>query len=140
MKRVLVGVDGSPESKKAAEAGVRLAAAMGSGVEFAHVVPEIANFAPESLYAFTATPSRSERARLMLHDLTQSFPTSGPPVEVSLLEGRPAEKLAEEATRRPDIWLVVVGHRGRGAVERALLGSVADRLAQICPKPLLVVR
>ena len=34
----------------------------------------------------------------------------------------------------------VVGHRGRNAVARALLGSVADRLVQICPKPVLVVR
>lgn len=139
MKRVLVGVDGSPESKKAAEAAFRIAAAMGSGVEFAHVVPEIADFGPNGLYAFTATPSRSERARLMLHGLAQSFPSASPPVETSLLEGRPAEKLAEEAQRQ-DVWLVVVGHRGRGAIERALLGSVADRLAQICPKPLLVAR
>jgi nucleotide-binding universal stress UspA family protein len=36
--------------------------------------------------------------------------------------------------------MVVVGHRGRNAVARALLGSVADRLVQISPKPVLVVR
>ena len=52
---------------------------------------------------------------------------------------RPAEALAELA-KEPDIDLVVVGHRGRSAVTRALLGSVADRLVQISPKPVLVVR
>ncbi len=36
--------------------------------------------------------------------------------------------------------VVVVGHRGRGAVRRALLGSVADRLVQISNRPVLVVR
>jgi len=38
-----------------------------------------------------------------------------------------------------DVDLVVVGHRGRGALARLLLGSVADRLVQICPKPVLIV-
>ena len=36
--------------------------------------------------------------------------------------------------------LLAVGHRGRGAVQRALLGSVADRLAQISRKPVLIWR
>ena len=39
-----------------------------------------------------------------------------------------------------DVEMVVVGHRGRGAIKRMLLGSVADRLVQICPKPGLIVR
>jgi nucleotide-binding universal stress UspA family protein len=38
------------------------------------------------------------------------------------------------------VQLVAVGHRGRGAIRRALLGSVADALVQICPKPVLVAR
>jgi nucleotide-binding universal stress UspA family protein len=36
--------------------------------------------------------------------------------------------------------LIVVGHRGRGAIQRALLGSVANRLVQSSPVPVLVVR
>ena len=36
--------------------------------------------------------------------------------------------------------VVVVGRRGRSAVKRLLLGSVADRLVQICTKPGTVVR
>ncbi|MFL5394013.1 MAG: universal stress protein, partial [Myxococcales bacterium] len=39
---------------------------------------------------------------------------------------------------RDDIELVVVGSRGRGAAARFLLGSVADRLARVSPKPLLI--
>jgi nucleotide-binding universal stress UspA family protein len=35
--------------------------------------------------------------------------------------------------------LVVAGSRGQGAVARALLGSVSDRLVHLCPKPILVV-
>jgi len=39
-----------------------------------------------------------------------------------------------------DVDLVVAGHRSRGALARLVLGSVADRLVQISPKPVLVGR
>ncbi len=49
-----------------------------------------------------------------------------------------AEALAHAASAaRAD--LVVVGTRGRGAVGRALLGSVARRLVHVCRRPLVVV-
>jgi nucleotide-binding universal stress UspA family protein len=60
-------------------------------------------------------------------------------VETRFESGGPAEVLAELA-RTEKVDLVVVGHRGRGAVARLLLGSVADRLTQISPRPVLVVR
>jgi nucleotide-binding universal stress UspA family protein len=55
------------------------------------------------------------------------------------VEGAPAATLAKAASEL-NVDLLVVGHRGRGAVQRLLLGSVADRLTQISPSPLLVVR
>jgi nucleotide-binding universal stress UspA family protein len=58
--------------------------------------------------------------------------------ETSVLSGSPAETLAEAAAA-PDVDLVVLGSRGRGAVARVLLGSVSDRLIHISPKPVLVV-
>jgi nucleotide-binding universal stress UspA family protein len=76
---------------------------------------------------------------MVLCEMSESVPNPLTAVDTALLEGSPAPRLAAEA-KREDIWLVVVGHRGRGSVERVLLGSVADRLAQLSPKPVLVVR
>jgi nucleotide-binding universal stress UspA family protein len=65
---------------------------------------------------------------------------SGVPTVASLeLEGPVAERLAEVA-EQDGYDLVVVGSRGRNAVARMFLGSVADRLVHICKKPVLVAR
>jgi nucleotide-binding universal stress UspA family protein len=55
------------------------------------------------------------------------------------LLGAPAETIADLAMDE-GFDLVVVGNKGRGAVSRVLLGSVADRLTHICKRPVLVVR
>ena len=140
MKRILVGVDGSPESRKAADHAARLATATNSALELAMVLPEIAYSSPGPY----PTPQRwqegrTDRAQMLQYELSQNVPSPLTHVDTALLQGSPADRLAAEA-KRDEIWLVVVGHRGRGAVERVLLGSVADRLTQVSPKPVLVVR
>jgi len=140
MKRILVGVDGSPESLRAAELASRIAESTRSGLELAHVLHDIAYSPPGANFSLHKEHDEStERARVLLSELSESIPLPLTPVDTSLLEGSPAHRLAQEA-QREDIWLVVVGHRGRGAVQRVLLGSTADQLAQICPKPVMVVR
>jgi len=140
MKRILVGVDGSGESQAAARYAASIAVATGSTLELAHALPDLSYVSPELSYLTDdAQGQRREHAQLMLHDLADAMSHQIAQVDTSLLDGRAAHMLAEQA-RRPDVWLVVVGHRGRGAVERTLLGSVADRLVEVCPKPVLVVR
>ncbi len=140
MKRILVGVDGSSESRAAAGYAAQLAQATHSALELAYVLPAIVDMG----IGGTATmpgwqTEETNHARILLQELAQSVPRPNTQVETSLLEGGAAHRLAEEA-RRPDVWLVVVGHRGRGAVQRMLLGSVANQLTQISPKPVLIFR
>lgn len=55
------------------------------------------------------------------------------------LEGPAAERIADLA-ENDGYDLVAVGSRGRNAVARVFLGSVADRLVHSCKKPVLVAR
>ena len=136
MKQILVAVDGSAESKAAVKLAGEIAAGVRALVRVVCVVPPYEAFnnvvaSPEEKAAqrASATTIASEAAREI----------AGAPVETEITEGMPADAIATVAMA-PEIGLVVVGHRGRGRVARLLIGSVADRLVQISPKPVLVVR
>jgi len=52
---------------------------------------------------------------------------------------RPYEEIVAEAeSARPD--LIVMGTQGRGGLDRALLGSVAEKVIRLAPCPVLTVR
>jgi nucleotide-binding universal stress UspA family protein len=141
MKRILVGVDGSDISKAAAEFAAGIARATGAELQL------VCAFQPQvPYYGEGATPEVATQeyddairtAKASLSDSAALAALSGTGVTTLAVEGMPADVLAELA--KGEVDLVVVGHRGRNAVARALLGSVADRLVQICPRPVLVFR
>src|SRR5207249_1656493 len=78
-----------------------------------------------------------KRSARVLGKIAGTLRRSGVTVETRVLCGPPAEVLSEES-QADEVYLVVVGYRGRGALRRVLPGSVADRLLQICPKPVTV--
>lgn len=140
MKRILVGVDGSEPSLKATRMAAEIASRFGSRLTLAHVVPRL--LLPPDVYGLTLAEVEKEQrlhADKLVAEALARLVEHGVQAETLVLSGPPAETLAEAAAA-PDVDLVVLGSRGRGAVARMLLGSVSDRLVHICPKPVLVVR
>jgi nucleotide-binding universal stress UspA family protein len=141
MKRILVGVDGSREASAAVEAAVTLARSVGANVMLAYVVPRRpppgpATFAPDLVRVDNLEQTH---AAGLLREAEKRCTGAGVLVDSKTLTGPVAETLADVA-ESDDYDLVVVGHRGRGGVARALLGSVADRLLRLSRRPLLIVR
>jgi len=139
MKRILVAVDGSEAALRAARMAADVAVRFGARLTLAYVVPRL--LLPPDVYGLTiAEVEREQRAHAdqLIHEALVKLGASGVEVETNVLSGPPAESIAEAAAA-PDVDLVVVGSRGKGAVKRMLLGSVSDRLVHICPKPILVV-
>ena len=140
MKRILVGVDGSEPSVKAARLATEIAIRFGARVTLAYVVPRL--LLPPDAYGLTVADVEQEHRvfaeKLLAHAVT-GLDESGVEVDTLVLCGPAAESLAESA-QAIAADLVVVGSRGRGAVARMLLGSVTDRLVHISSKPVLVVR
>jgi nucleotide-binding universal stress UspA family protein len=141
MKRILVGVDGSKESRDAAKFAAAIASATGSQLTIASAVqPVLSTVGGPELLARDQRREAEEhhQAEEMLKDVASSL-GQGVVIETFVASGAPAAALADLAGSG-DVDLVVVGHRGRNAVARALLGSVAGRLVQISPKSVVVVR
>src|SRR5258708_771568 len=136
--RILLGYDGTPEARSAGRFAAHLAIAQRARLLLVSVIP----------YAWPASPLSEQRAaREAINEEEQSGAEAALRVqslellgaETRVARGRPAETLACIAAER-DVMLVVVGHRDRSALARTFGGSVAMRLVQICPKPVLVFR
>jgi nucleotide-binding universal stress UspA family protein len=139
MKRILVAVDGSESSLKAARMAVDIARRFGAKLTLVHVVPRL--LLPPDVYGLTIAEVEKEHrayADTLLDKSESALDTAGLETSRTVLYGSPAEAIAEEAAAG-DVGLVVVGSRGHGAVARMFLGSVSDRLVHISPKPVLVV-
>jgi len=143
MKRILVGIDGSPESKRAAELAASLGLALRADLTLVYVTTPPLPLGPEPYWREDEAKwerDQREYGNGVLREMAvRCAEQGGLRVETRLESGPVAETLAGLA-RAGEVDLLVVGHRGRGRVRRALLGSVADRLVQISPRPVLVCR
>jgi nucleotide-binding universal stress UspA family protein len=140
MKQILVAVDGSDESQRAARMGSDIAVRFGAQLTLMTVIPPL--LAPADNLGFDMAAyleGQKLAADKLLTDTETRLEEPGIEVEHVVADGAPAEVLAKEAKKR-GVDLVVIGSRGRGAVARVLLGSVSDRLAHICERPILIVR
>lgn len=140
MKRILVAIDGSDPSLKAARMAADIALRFGARLTLVHVVPKV--LLPPDVYGLTLAEVEKEHhayAEKLLEKALSFLAEPGIDTTSTILYGSPAESVAEEAAAQ-DVGLVVVGSRGHGAVARMFLGSVSDRIVHISPKPVLVVR
>jgi len=139
MKKVVVGVDGSPGSLQALEWAYNEALVAGAELTAVHgwIYPYDG---PRS----SVSEPRTQMQLDAMEELKTSLESLGPRltggsvhVHARLAEHSPAEALCEEAK---DADLIVVGSRGRGAIRASLLGSVSRTVAQHAPCPVAIIR
>jgi len=137
-KKIIVGVDFSENSQRAARTATQLARALDAEVVLVHV------YSPGAEYEFIDAPrdAAHELRPLLesrLRGLAEAYvKSSGAKVDWGVVDGRPAQEVAVFAER----WggdLIVAGTAGRAGVTRALLGSVTDTLLREAKVPVLVV-
>lgn len=131
---VLVGIDGSPESRAALVAAVELLGDRLGNVTVATVL----DF--DTALDTTGKAAELDRSRAVdaLHDAAALVePSLGlVPTEVALV-GRACEALRDYAVDN-HVSLIVVGSRDHG-LSKALLGSTAAVLTHHCPVPVMIV-
>lgn len=135
--RIVVGVDGSEQSKEALRWTARQAELIGGSVE-AVTAWEL----PGTHYGWVPDPEDvaefNTQCRETLDKTIDDVLGSEPAIEVRrfVRRGEPAAVLLGMAK---DAELLVVGNRGHGAFVGALLGSVSSRCVQHASCPVVVV-
>jgi nucleotide-binding universal stress UspA family protein len=141
IRRILVPIDGSELSLRAAETAAELAHGLAASVTLFTVVDP-----PEAAAAYVNETTMEEirrglwqTAEAMLGQAAARIRSQHPQVERRTVWGSPVGEIAAEAKAGYD--LIVMGSRGLGLepVDRPMLGSVTERILRRAHCPVLVV-
>lgn len=134
--RIVVGVDGSAQSRVALELGIEQARLRDGVVEVVHTwTPKMYGAAPDAGYvAYVDEDGEAESRELM--DGAMADVPDDVSVEPIVIKGPVAASLIRHA-RGAD--LLVVGSRGRGGFKGLLMGSTSHQVTSYASCPVLVV-
>ncbi len=142
IKKILVPVDFSESSIKAARGAMAWADRFGSELSLLHVVPdpihgrvstELAEFSPKML-----VDQWTRGTRDALEALAVRLSTSHDRVRTAVRLGGPAAEIMAYASEQ-QVDLIAMASRGQGPVGRMLLGSVAEQVVRGATCPVLTI-
>lgn len=135
IKKIVCPTDFSDASRTAATKALDLARQLGASVEFVHTY-QLAGFASPTS-ALAADVAREARAEL--EAFVAALPSTGVTVDSHLRVGVPYAEIVAYAVES-EAGLIVIGTTGKTGIQHFLLGSVAERVVQTSPVPVLTVR
>lgn len=137
-RTLLVPYDGSAFSRAALGRACELAGLDGARVTALYVIPRY-----EEMIGFMRTEGISarlaEEAQKIVADAVRIGAERGVTVETRVADGPAADRVVDEV-KKSRFELVVMGSHGHRGMERALLGSTAERVILNAPCPVLVVK
>jgi nucleotide-binding universal stress UspA family protein len=140
MRSLLVPVDGSPVADRAVAHAIELARALG---DTRLVLINVQSTLDHEHHGGLLSPQ--VQAELRLHGEQSAararalLDASGLPYEFGVFFGHPAEVVAR-AAREHRCEGIVMGTRGRGEFQSALMGSTAHRVLELCDIPVTLVK
>lgn len=145
-KKILVAIDGSPQSDKAAEEAVRLAVSAGSRFKsklYAILVlpssrtPSFTDFFPSP--PATERPDWEEKRQRIFYVVEKAAREAEVALQIAIVYGDAAEEIMAFAESE-ELEVIVIGSSGAGRVKRALLGSVSTKVALQARQSVYIVR
>ena len=134
-KKIIVAIDGSPQSDKAAEEAVRLTSASGTKFKsqlYAVMVlpsmktPSFTDFFPDK--PADEMPGWQEKRDRLFYVVEKAAREVDAQLESLVVYGDPAEELMLLAEEK-NCDVIVVGSSGKGRMKRTLLGSVSTKIS-----------
>jgi nucleotide-binding universal stress UspA family protein len=144
-ERILVPLDGSPLGEAAIAPAAELAEPIGMTMALVHVIQPQAAVGDKPMFVPFApgdeiVESEREAGERYLAGVAEALRARGLRVETAVIVHRPVAEVILELARSDDVAMVALSTRGRGGLQRLLLGSVTDKVVRAGERPVLVVR
>lgn len=145
-KKILVAIDGSPQSDKAAEEAVRLAVGNQTQLKSRIFALLVLPNSPTSTYTdfvpsapMTETKKWNELRERIFYVVEKYATEHDIPLEMIVEYGDPADRIIALA-KREEIDVIVIGSSGKGFIQRKIKGSVSHKVASNAACSVFIVR
>lgn len=147
-KRILVAVDASHTGERALQTAIGLAAEMQARLRIVHAV-DAANINMSAEFPTLSevteiSESIVKAGQKILSDAEATAAAAGLAVETHLITiDTMNQRIPEVIANDAEAWpadLIVIGTHGRRGLSRLFLGSVAEGVARVATKPVLLIR
>ncbi len=137
--KIVLAVDGSEPSKKAAKKALSLAKETGIGVTAMHVihVPMTAVPSAQTTYMRDIEKTMKKRGDSILDKIEEMGYNMDVKVKKILVKGIPDDEIIKEAEKDD---LVIMGGKGHSALGRILVGSVSEKVLHHADATVMIVR
>lgn len=139
IKQILIPMDLSEPSLKSFAYGVSLARRLNATVMLAHVVPHLTIPRGEPMQESQLNLRAAEAAEMKLTEISRGAIAHDVAISTTIATGEAVEEINRLAVELSSDLIVIATH-GTGGVERALLGSTAEKILHHAPCSVLVVR
>ncbi len=140
-KKILLAVDGSERSARAATVAFEIAEMTESELHIIHVIPIPS---VQQLAVMTGSDAQEIKVKyagngkVLLDGYKEAAEKYGIKVELILEEGLPSERIVSYANGS-EMDLVIIGARGASVEERRTMGSATERVIEGTDSPVLAV-
>lgn len=124
---ILVGLDGSELADKALKQAIEVAKRNHAKLFIAQIIPDEVSVSTSITYPASSLEAERKSTKLYLEEKAKEAKDQGvADVQTIFKVGSPRRELAITIPQETDIDLTIVGVSGKGAIERLLIGSVAQ--------------
>jgi len=140
IQKILIPTDGSDYSVRAAEYGISIAKMLSAQILVVYVIDDVViNQISKATERDSAELELKEAGQRYVNYVLGLAEKAGVKASSLLTKGRPYEQIVRLA-KESNIHLIVMGTYGRRGTERVLIGSVAERVIEYAPCPVLVIK
>jgi nucleotide-binding universal stress UspA family protein len=133
-KKILLAVDGSEHSKRAAKHAINLASLVpGAKVEIISVI-DLSKVKTEILHG-----ELKQKRQQALEEIKSTFEKENVGYELKIERGDPGPTIVSYANKQ-DFDLAIIGSRGLNSLQEMVLGSVSHKVAKRVYCPVMIIK